>query len=92
MSAIWNGERLVSGEADLKRECLHCGYCGARMREVLHPSPTFDRKTGAHGNVGSMYWQCPKRGVGLDALLGDWVRAGYESNPHDSAFLREVKA
>lgn len=91
MSGIWNGTRHIKEEADLKRECVYCGYCGASMREVLHPAPTFDRKTGKQGRVGSLYWECPKRGIGIDAMLGDWTR-DYEENPHDSEYLRQVGA
>lgn len=77
-------------EAQLKKDYLYCGYCGSRMQEILEPHPTFDRHTGTQGHVGSLYWMCPKHGIGLDGDHGDWARYGYEGNPHDSRYLREV--
>lgn len=88
---IWDGERHLKDEADVKRVIVYCGYCGHKMQEVLHPDPIFDRTTGKQGRVGSLYWECPKRGVGVSAeLYGDWIVQGYEQNPHDSQFLRTV--
>ena len=86
---IWNGDRYVKAEDDLKRECLYCGYCGTKMGEVLHPAPSFHRKTGKQGQRGSLHWECPKRGIGLDGRLGDWVHT-HDENPHDSVYLRET--
>lgn len=68
-----------------------CGYCGAKMKEVLHPQPGFDRTTGERLRTGALYWQCPKRGVGSDVYRGtDWDIVTYEANPHDHGFLRNV--
>ena len=53
------------------------------MQEILHPDPVFDRRTGQRARTGTLYWECPKRGIGMDAMHGDWMR-DYEENPHDS--------
>lgn len=89
---IWTGHRCFNDEAELKSEVVHCGHCGSKMREALHPSPTFDRKTGKQDRVGALYWECPKRGIGMDAMHGDWSDEGYEANPHDSTVLRVINA
>jgi hypothetical protein len=75
--------------ARLKSEAVFCGYCGTRMQEILHPHPSFDRKTGQQGAKGLIYWECPRRGVGLAAMHGEWTNT-HDDNPHDSRELREA--
>lgn len=93
--AVWIGVRRFSGpltdaeEAELIAACVYCGYCGSKMREVLWPSPEFDRQTGRQGKRGTLHWQCPKHGVGLEAMHGDWMDH-HDDNPHDSVMLRQV--
>ena len=79
-------------EAKLRQEYVFCGYCGSLMQEIIYPRPEFNRRTGKQGKVGSLYWMCPKHGIGLDGYHGEWSQYGYERNPHDSKYLREVSA
>jgi hypothetical protein len=76
-------------EKVLKTDHVFCGYCGTRMEEVLHPHPEFDRKTGKQNHVGSLYWQCPNRGIGIGMMYGDWM-THYDENPHNGRYLHEV--
>jgi hypothetical protein len=91
VSGVWTGARYVHNEAELRADLVFCGYCGKRMREVLHPEPEFDRRTGAQSKTGKLYWECPKRGIGMNAVHGDWAMY-HDENPHDSVYLREAAA
>jgi hypothetical protein len=87
MSTYWDREDFPT-EADLKAENVFCCYCGTPMAEVLHPAPGFDRKTGRQHAFGSLHWECPKRGIGLAVMSGEWFNT-HDENPHDSFLLAD---
>lgn len=59
------------------------------MKEILHANPLFDRRTGKKSRTGDVHWECPRRGIGAYAQIGEWLTLVYEENPHDSTWLRK---
>ena len=71
--------------AEVMREHVYCGLCGAMMREVFEPFVRFDTKTGKPSGHGQLYWRCPN----FAENPRRWP-IEEDCNYHDGATLRTV--